>query len=129
MSENVATTKTTPPAEQVNEMPTFAPATDIFETKEAVTMLLEMPGADPATLNVTLDNRTLEVSARSVTFAPEGYTLRYVEYQEGNYERGFTLSELIDADRIEAVFRDGVLRLTLPKVSPSPAKKITVKAE
>jgi HSP20 family molecular chaperone IbpA len=129
MSENLATTQTTPPAEQINEMPTFAPATDIFETEEAVIMLLEMPGADPATLNVTLDNRILEISARSIAFKPEGYTLRYSEYQEGNYERGFTLSELIDVDRIEAVFKDGVLRLTLPKASPSSARKIAVKAE
>ena len=48
----------------------------------------------------------------------------HAEYREGNYERVFTLSDQVDGDRIDAVFKDGVLRLTLPKATPSPAKKI-----
>jgi HSP20 family protein len=52
----------------------------------------------------------------------------HAEYRDGNYERVFTLSDQIDGDRIDALFKDGVLRLTLPKAASSPAKKITVKA-
>ena len=58
---------------------------------------------------------------------PEGYALIHAEYRDGNYERVFSISERIDEERIDAVFRDGVLRLTLPKASP-PAKRIEVKA-
>jgi HSP20 family molecular chaperone IbpA len=115
------------PAQTVSEAPTFVPPADIFETKDALVMLLDMPGADPDSLNVTLDNRVLSVSARSTVSVPEGYTLVHAEFQPGNYERAFTLSEQVDGDRIEAVFKDGVLRLTLPKAT-SPAKKIAVKA-
>jgi HSP20 family molecular chaperone IbpA len=111
------------------ELPTFVPPTDIYEAKDSVTMLLDMPGADPNSLDVTLDKRVLTVSARSTPTIPQGYALVHAEYRDGNYERAFTLSDQIDADQAQAAFRDGVLRLTLPKTSPAPAKKIPVRAE
>jgi HSP20 family molecular chaperone IbpA len=114
--------------EPVSQAPTFLPAADIYETKDAVVMLLEMPGADPQSLNVTLDKRTLTITASSKPFVPQGYTLVHGEYEDGNYERVFTLSELVDGDRIDAEFKDGILRLVLPKRMPSPAKKISVRA-
>jgi HSP20 family molecular chaperone IbpA len=107
--------------------PTFVPPADIFETKQAVIMFLDLPGADPDSLEVTFENRELTISAQTAGSAPEGYTLMHAEYREGNYERAFTLSENVDGDRIEAVIRNGVLRLMLPKTDPSPAKKIEVK--
>jgi HSP20 family protein len=107
--------------------PTFVPPADIFETKQAVIMLLDVPGADPDSLEVTLENRELTISAQTLSSAPEGCTLMHAEYRQGNYERAFTISENVDSDRIEAVFKNGVLRLTLPKAGPSPAKKIEVK--
>jgi HSP20 family molecular chaperone IbpA len=91
-------------------------------------MLLDVPGADPASLDVTLDKRMLRVWARSTSTPPQGYALVHAEYRDGNYERTFTLSDQVDGERIDAVFKDGVLRLTLPKATPSPAKKIEVKA-
>jgi HSP20 family protein len=114
--------------ERVSEAPSLAPPTDIYETKDAIIMLLDMPGADPETLNVTLEQRVLAVSARSISTTPQGYTPVLVEYQDGNYRRSFTLSDLVDEEHIDAVFKDGVLRLTLPKVTPGPPKKITVKS-
>lgn len=114
-------------AEPDGQLPTFIPPTDIFETKDTVIMLLEMPGVEPSTLDVVLDKRVLTVSAQSTPFMPKGYTLLYREYQDGNYERAFTLSDQIDGDHIDAEFKDGILRLVLPKMNP-PAKKIEVKA-
>jgi HSP20 family molecular chaperone IbpA len=114
-------------AESVSEAPTLAPPTDIFETKDALIMMLDMPGADPESLNVALDRQELRVSARSTPSVPEGYTLMHAEYRDGNYERVFSISERIDDERIEAVFKDGCLRLTLPKATPA-TKRIEVKA-
>jgi HSP20 family protein len=114
--------------ESGSETPTFAPPADIIETKDAVIMLLDMPGADPDSLDVALEKQQLRVSARSATSAPPGYTLMHAEYGDGNYERAFTLSEQIDGERVDATFKDGVLRLTLPKASQSQARKIEVKA-
>jgi HSP20 family protein len=115
-------------AEDTRTEPVFTPPTDIIETTAGVQMVLDMPGADPDTLDVTLDNRVLRISARSASSAPEGYALVHAEYRDGNYERRFTVSEPIDTAAIEAVFKDGVLRLTLPKAAPSPAARISVKA-
>ncbi len=98
MSDN--TSAATAQTETLSQAPTFLPPADIYETENAVVMLL----------------------------APQGYTLIHAEYEDGNYERVFTLSELVDGDRIDAEFKDGVLRLTLPKTTPSPAKKINVRA-
>jgi HSP20 family molecular chaperone IbpA len=115
-------------AESTGQGPRVTPPTDIFETDTGVIMLIEMPGADPDSLDVTLDRRLLTVSAHATPTVPEGYTLMHAEYRLGDYERSFTLSDQIDAERVEAVFKDGVLRLTLPKAA-SPAKKIEVKAD
>jgi HSP20 family protein len=115
-------------AEATRAEPVFIPPTDIVEDTKGVRMLLDMPGADPESLDVTLDKRVLRISARSVSSAPEGYTLVHAEYRDGNYERSFMVSEPIETTKIEAVFRDGVLELTLPKMAPSPATKISVKA-
>jgi HSP20 family molecular chaperone IbpA len=114
-------------AESVSEEPTLAPPTDIIETKDALIMFVDMPGAEPDSLNVALDRQELRVSARCTSQAPQGYTLMHAEYRHGNYERVFNVSERIDEERIDALFKDGVLRLTLPKATP-PAKKIEVKA-
>lgn len=115
-------------AEATRTEPVFAPPTDIIETKAGVSMVIDMPGADPDSLDVTLDNRVLRISARSARSAPDGYALLHAECRNGNYERSFTVSEPIDTASIVAVFKDGVLRLTLPKAAPSPAARITVKA-
>ena len=115
-------------AEATRAEPVFIPPTDIVEDTKGVRMLLDMPGADPESLDVTLDKRVLRISARSVSSAPEGYTLVHAEYRDGNYERSFMVSEPIETTKIEAVFRDGVLELTMPKMAPSRAAKISVKA-
>jgi HSP20 family molecular chaperone IbpA len=115
-------------AETVSDAPTFVPPTDILETKNEIVMLLDLPGTDPDSLSVTLEKRVLTLSARSTPSTPQGYTPVHTEYRDGNYERAFILSEDVDGDRIDATFKDGVLHLSLPKATPSPAKKITVKA-
>lgn len=108
--------------------PTFLPPTDIFETDKAILLVLDVPGADPQSVDITLEKRVLTVSARSTPFTPQGYTLQYAEYETGNYQRAFTLSDEIDREHIDASLKDGVLRLTAPKISPTPPRKITVKS-
>ena len=114
--------------ETTRTKPVFSPPTDIYETKEALCLMLEIPGVEPDGINVTLDKRVLTIKGRSgSTMAHEGYSLTHAEYRDGDYERAFTLSENIDGEQIEASVKDGVLRLTLPKVKPAPAKTISVK--
>ena len=108
--------------------PIFIPPTDILEKGNTVIMLLDVPGADPASLDVTLDKRMLTMSARVTSSAPEGYASAYGEFQNGTYERRFIFSDQMDGEHIEATLKDGLLRLTVPKAPETGAKKIAVSA-
>lgn len=114
-------------AESTRAQPVYIPQADIYETKDALFVSLEIPGVNPDAISVTLDKRVLTVRGGSVHKRPAGFSPVHAEYREGEYERTFTLSEAIDGDRIEAAFKDGVLDLKLPKAQPAPAKTIGVK--
>ena len=58
---------------------------------------------------------------------PDEYSLTLAEYETGDYERSFRVSDGIATDKIEAAYKDGVLRLTLPKAEQAKARKIAVK--
>ncbi len=104
----------------------YAPRTDIFETEQALVLLADMPGVLQDDLDITLERRELTIRGRTADAGPEGYSPVYREYEGGDYERTFVLSEEIDAEKIEARLKDGVLRLTLPKAGPAQAKRIQV---
>jgi Molecular chaperone (small heat shock protein) len=116
------------PAESTRMLPVLRPVADIYETEDVLVAVLELPGVDADGLNVLLDNRILTVSGRTRASVPDGFALTTAEYRVGDFERSFTLAETIDVDRIEAALKDGVLRLTLPKAMPAPAKTIKVRA-
>jgi HSP20 family molecular chaperone IbpA len=120
-----------PPAstEAANAGPTFTPPADILEKGDTVVMLLDVPGADPASLDVTLDKHLLTIAARVAQAAPAGYAPAHIEFGNGTYERRFVFSEQMDGDRIDATLKDGVLRLSVPKAADTATKKISVKAE
>jgi HSP20 family molecular chaperone IbpA len=113
-------------AETTRTGPTLIPAADIIERPDALVVILDVPGADPEALNVSLDQHILTISARSTVTVPEGYRPLYTEYRGGTYERRFVISDQIDGDNIAAVLKNGVLRLTMSKAAQSPAKKISV---
>ncbi len=106
----------------------YAPRADIYETENELVLVADMPGVSPDRLDVTLEKRELTIRGRTGDDAPEGYSPVYREYESGDYERTFVLSDEIDADRIQARLKDGVLHLTLPKAGPAEAKRIQVQA-
>jgi len=106
----------------------FTPRTDIYETKDAIILLAEIPGVAPDAVDITLDKRVLTIQGRAAVQDYDGYRRVYTEYADGDFERNFTLSDDIDRDRIEATQSNGILRLVLPKAEPAKAKKIQVKS-
>jgi HSP20 family molecular chaperone IbpA len=116
------------PAEQTRPGPTFTPAVDIFETDQQITLLADMPGVKAKDLAVDLRENTLTLAGD--VESPEGEKEEEVlrEYRTGNYYRQFTLSDAIDQSKIDAALKDGVLRLTLPKVEKAAPRTIPVKA-
>jgi HSP20 family molecular chaperone IbpA len=117
------------PAERTKPGPTFTPAVDIFETDREITLVADIPGVKADSLDIDLRDNVLTLVGE--VEAPEGQgevdVLR--EYDTGKYLREFTLSEMIDQSKIEAELKDGVLRLTLPKVEAVSPRKVTVKVE
>lgn len=104
----------------------YVPATDIYETAEALTVIMEMPDVEGSDLNVSLDNNTLLVEGRIALSKYDGMEPVYTEYAVGNYMRSFSLSERIDRDGIRAEMADGVLTLTLPKVKEAQPRRIPI---
>ena len=120
-------TVTESPARRPNR-PAFVPPSDIYETKDSIVVLAEMPGVAPDGVDITLERRVLTIRGRSAANEHGGYQRVYNEYADGDYERVFTLSENIDRDRIEATLKDGVLHLVLPKAETAKARRIELKS-
>jgi HSP20 family protein len=105
---------------------TFIPTADIFETDDALTVIMEMPGVERKDVSIALENEVLRVDGRIESAKYHGMEPVYTEYMVGHYARGFTLSDKIDRDGISAMLEDGVLTLTLPKAKQSAPRRITV---
>jgi HSP20 family molecular chaperone IbpA len=116
------------PAEQTTPGFVFTPEVDILETANAILLLADMPGVNSKDLDIDLRENTLTLSGLVQPFEAADEEDVIVEYEIGKYYRQFTISEVIDQSRIEAVLNDGVLRLTLPKAEKAKPKKIAVTA-
>lgn len=108
--------------------PVWRPLTDIVETKDGVTLMLELPGVAAEHVDVALEKRVLTIRARSGVSVPDKLRRVHAEYEPGDYERAFTLSDDFDAERIEAELKNGVLTLRLPRSTAAEPRSIKVKA-
>jgi HSP20 family protein len=104
----------------------FVSSSDIFETEEALTVTMEMPGVERKNVNIALENDVLRVEGQIDFSQYQGMEPVYTEYNVGHYTRAFTLSSNIDRDNIDAQLDDGVLTLTLPKLKNVVPRRITV---
>jgi HSP20 family protein len=104
----------------------YVPFGDIYETEEALFVVMEMPGVERKDVNVALENGVLRVDGRIDFTKYEGMEPVYTEYNVGHYARSFTLSDKIDQERISAQLDDGVLTLTLPKAKEAQPRRISI---
>jgi HSP20 family protein len=104
----------------------YLPNTDIFETADALKLVMEIPGVEKKDLSVELENNVLRVEGRVDFSKYEGLEPVYSEYNVGHYARAFTLSDTIDQDGISAELIDGLLNLTLKKSKAALPKQIKV---
>jgi len=115
--------------ERMSERSVYMPRADIIETPSSVVVLVDMPGVDAKSVDITLEKDVLSITGWVEAQPPAGYHLAFAEYEVGDYQRTFTLSDEVDCEGISAVVKNGVLRLTLPKAKVALAKRIAVKAE
>jgi HSP20 family protein len=104
----------------------YVPSTDIYETQDALTVVMEMPGVAKEDITVGLENDRIRVEGQIDFSKYEGLEPVYTEYNVGHYARAFTLSNKIDQENISAQVEDGVLTLTLPKVKEAQPRRITI---
>ena len=104
----------------------FVPATDVYETEEGLTLVMEMPGVSREDLEVSLENGVLRVEGRLDFAKYERLEPVYTEYNVGHYTRSFSLSDTVDQENITASLDDGVLTLTLPKSAAARPRRIEI---
>ena len=105
---------------------TYLPVTDIFETDQALTVVLEMPGVGKDAVDVSVEDDVLTIDGRIDFSKYEGLQPVYTEYNVGHYARSFQLSSKIEQANIQAELKDGVMTLVLPKVERAKPRKIKI---
>jgi HSP20 family protein len=104
----------------------FLPITDIFETDQALTLILEMAGVDKENVDVNVENDILTIEGRIDYSKYEGLQPVYTEYNIGHYVRTFQISSKIEQGEISAELKDGVMTLVLPKAEKAKPRTIKV---
>ena len=104
------------------------PAVDVFEDAGGITLFADMPGVSRESLDVRLDGEALAVEGRVELELPEDMRAVWAEVQVPRFRRVFTLSRELDAGRIEANLKDGVLQLRIPKLEHAQPRRIEVRA-
>jgi len=102
------------------------PAVDIFEDAGGITLLADMPGVARDNLDVRLDGDSLAIEGKVSITMPDGMRALWAEVNVPRFRRTFTLSRELDASRIEANLKDGVLSLRIPKQAHAQPRRIAV---
>lgn len=105
----------------------YVPSTDIFETDDALRLVMEVPGVDRKDVEIRLEEDVLWIEARIDPAKYDGMEPLYTEYPVGHFGRSFSLSHLIDQQQISAALADGVLTLTLTKTQKAQPRKIEIR--
>ncbi len=109
-------------------LPRVKPATDIIEQEDGFYIFMDMPGVAKEDLVIDLNEDELKVSGKAEYVLPEGQKLGHVEFGGGEYFRSFTVSHMVDKERIKAAMKDGVLELYLPRLEKAQPRKIEIQA-
>jgi HSP20 family protein len=105
----------------------FLPTADIYETSDALNVVIEMPGVEKSSVDIRVEDGVLKIDGRLDFSKYQGLQPLYTEYNVGHYSRSFRLSSKIDQNKIAAELKDGVLALVLPKVEEAKPRTIQVK--
>jgi HSP20 family protein len=108
----------------------WAPALDVSETKEAVVVKAEVPGMDPKDIQLSLQDQTLVLKGEKKQAKEEKEEHYYrAERSYGAFVRTVRLPANVDASKVAAAFKNGLLTVTLPKAAAAKGTTIPIKAE
>lgn len=104
------------------------PATNLYDAGDAYVLTAELPGVGAGDIDVSMEGTTVSIRGqRTIDHGSEGSVHR-LERRSGSFRRAFELPGAVDADKIEAVHKNGVLMLRLPKAAEHQPRQITVNA-
>lgn len=104
-------------AEEFHEDEIFQPRADIIENDDEFSIFMDLPGSTKSDLNISLKESVLKITgSRKISYA-ENYVIKKQERSEGAFTRSFALPEDVNQAEIKATFKQGVLKVTLPKSS------------
>lgn len=101
----------------------WVPPVDVFESEDSLVFTVDVPGFDEKDLNLSVENRRLAISGERQR---EEKNFRRTERAYGKFERVFSLPSTVDAEKIEAKLKNGVLRISLGKREESKPRQIPV---
>lgn len=106
----------------------WLPPVDVFEGKEALKIVAELPGVKPEDVKISLENRTLTLRGEKKQVAEET-TEKVHRYERayGSFERVFTLPGTVNPEQIQATYAEGLLTIVLPKAEQAKPREIPVK--
>jgi HSP20 family protein len=108
----------------------WIPPVDISDTADKVTVRVEVPGMDAKDIDISLSGDILTIKGEKKAGKEEkGENFYLVERSYGSFARSLRLPAVVEADKIEATYKQGVLTITCPKKEEVKAKQITIKAE
>jgi HSP20 family protein len=105
----------------------WAPAVDIFEHEGNIVLKAELPGVDAKGVDIRVENNVLSLRGeRKFESEVKREDYHRVERAYGTFSRSFTLPNVVDTEKIEAKYKDGVLRVTLPQKEEAKPKQISI---
>ena len=105
----------------------WTPTCDVFEDKESVKIVAEIPGVKPEDIRISIEDHVLTIRGEKKQVAEEtAERVHRYERSYGAFERSFALPSLVDTDRIEAKYEAGILTITLPKTERARPREISV---
>ncbi|MFZ5623115.1 MAG: Hsp20/alpha crystallin family protein [Gemmatimonadota bacterium] len=113
--------------EETGALMAWVPPVDVFEDKERIKIVAELPGVGPDDVKLSLENNTLTIRGEKKQVAEES-TERVHRYERtyGAFERSFTLPTTVDAEKIQASYENGVLTVILPKAERARPREIAI---
>jgi HSP20 family protein len=106
------------------------PAVNLYESGDAYVLTAELPGVSPQDIDISIEGSTLTLRGEKKieTAKSEDTNAHRLERQSGSFRRAFDLPFRIDADKVEAIHKNGVLMLRLPKTAEARPRQISVQA-
>jgi HSP20 family protein len=105
----------------------LVPPVDIYENAQGITVQADMPGVSKDGLSIQADRNSLVIEGNAVIDVPAAMEAIHADVQATRYRRSFALSAELDAERIEATLKDGVLTLQIPKRAEFQPRKVEIR--